>query len=125
MQRQRASRLTLSGGRHRRYPLTWLPPFDTNKDDVRPDIEVCRRAQRTDGARGVQITRGNVLMNDQMDYLVGTPGCTASCARMEDQSMTTMEPRGRRDIVPTGEVRAAITGRFTSSAEPQTRLFWA
>ena len=26
------------------------------------------------------------------------------------------------DIEPTGEVRAAIAPRFTSSAEPQTRL---
>ena len=67
-----ASRLTLSEGRHRRYPLTWSPPFDTSKDDVRADVEVCRPAQRTDGARGVQITRGNVLMGDQMDFLVGT-----------------------------------------------------
>ena len=28
------------------------------------------------------------------------------------------------DIEPTGEVRAAIAPRFTSSAEPQTRLLW-
>ena len=28
------------------------------------------------------------------------------------------------DIVPEGEVRAAIALRFTSSTEPQTRLFW-
>jgi hypothetical protein len=34
---------------------------------------VCRRTQRTDCARGVQITRGNALMDDQMDFLVGTP----------------------------------------------------
>lgn len=29
------------------------------------------------------------------------------------------------DIVPTAEVRAAISLRLASSAEPQTRLFWA
>ena len=46
-------------------------------------------------------------------------------AHVEDQPMTTIERRGQRDIVPTGEVRAAISWRFTSSAEPQTRLFWA
>ena len=28
------------------------------------------------------------------------------------------------DIVPKGEVCAAISPRFTSSTEPQTRLFW-
>jgi hypothetical protein len=28
-------------------------------------------------------------------------------------------------IEPTGEVRAAIAPRVMSSAEPQTRLFWA
>jgi len=27
-------------------------------------------------------------------------------------------------LVPKGEVRAAIALRFTSCAEPQTRLFW-
>jgi len=37
---------------------------------------------------------------------------------------TTIEPEPQADIVPTGEVRAAISSRFTSSAEPQTRLFW-
>jgi len=37
--------------------------------------------------------------------------------------MTTIQRRGQRDIVPIGEVRAAIAGRFTPSAEPQTRLF--
>ena len=39
-------------------------------DDVRADLEVSRRAQRTDGVRGVQITQGNVLMGDQMDFLL-------------------------------------------------------
>ena len=41
------------------------------KDDVRAD-GICRPAQRTDGARSVQIAQGNVLMGDQMDFLVGT-----------------------------------------------------
>jgi hypothetical protein len=41
------------------------------KDDARAD-EICRRVQRTNGARGVQIAWGNVLMGDQMDFLVGT-----------------------------------------------------
>jgi len=45
-------------------------------------------------------------------------------ALVEDQPMTTIERRAQRDIVPTGEVRAAVAWRFTSSAEPQTRLFW-
>jgi len=38
--------------------------------------------------------------------------------------MMTIERRGPRDIVPMDEVRGAISYRFTSSAEPQTRLFW-
>ena len=42
----------------------------------------------------------------------------------EDQPMTTIERRGPRDIVPTDEVRPALAWRFTSSAEPQMRLFW-
>ena len=63
-----------SEGRHRPYPLTWSPPFDTSKKNVRADVEVCRPAQRTDGARGVQITRGMCLIGDQMDFLVGTGG---------------------------------------------------
>jgi hypothetical protein len=29
-----------------------------------------------------------------------------------------------RPVVPTAEVRAALSLRFTSSADPQTRLFW-
>ena len=37
---------------------------------------------------------------------------------------TTIEQEPQPDIVPTGEVRAAISPRFTSSTEPQTRLFW-
>jgi hypothetical protein len=45
--------------------------FDTNQEDVRVDIEVCRRAQRTDRARGVQITRGNALIGDAMDFSWG------------------------------------------------------
>jgi hypothetical protein len=38
--------------------------------------------------------------------------------------MTTIDRGPRRDIVPNGEVRAATSMQFTSSAEPQTRLFW-
>jgi hypothetical protein len=38
--------------------------------------------------------------------------------------MTTIERRGPRDIVPMGDVRAAIPWRFAPSADPQTRLFW-
>jgi hypothetical protein len=38
--------------------------------------------------------------------------------------MTTIDRGPRRDIVSNGEVRAAITWRSTSPAEPQTRLFW-
>ena len=38
--------------------------------------------------------------------------------------MTTIERGPRRDIVPDGEVRAAITSGFMPSVEPQTRLFW-
>jgi hypothetical protein len=66
--------MTLSEGRHRRYPLTWSPPFDTSKESLRADVEVCGPAQQTDGAPGVQITRGNVLIGDQMAFLVGTGG---------------------------------------------------
>ena len=39
--------------------------------------------------------------------------------------MTTIERGPRRDIVPNGNLRAAIAWRSPSSAEPQTRLFWA
>lgn len=38
--------------------------------------------------------------------------------------MTTIKRGPRRDIVPNGEVCAAIAWPFTPSAEPQTRLFW-
>jgi len=54
------------------------------------------------------------------------PGCTEPFHRWrrEDQQMTTIKRRPRRDIVPNGDVRAALDRRFSSSAEPQTRLFW-
>jgi hypothetical protein len=38
--------------------------------------------------------------------------------------LMTIEREPQPDVVPTGEVRAAISLRFTSSTEPQTRLFW-
>jgi hypothetical protein len=38
--------------------------------------------------------------------------------------MTTIERGPQRDIVSTGDLRAAIAWRSLSSAEPQTRLFW-
>ena len=38
--------------------------------------------------------------------------------------MTDNLTRPQPDIVPTEEVRAEISPRFTSSTEPQTRLFW-
>jgi hypothetical protein len=38
--------------------------------------------------------------------------------------MTTIERGPPLDIVLNGEVCAAISTRFPSSAEPQTRLFW-
>jgi hypothetical protein len=38
--------------------------------------------------------------------------------------MTTIERLGNRDIIPTGEVRAAIGWPVPSSDSPQTRLFW-
>lgn len=37
---------------------------------------------------------------------------------------TTIEREPQPDIVPTGEIRAAISPQFTSSPGPQTRLFW-
>ena len=43
---------------------------------------------------------------------------------VEEQPMTTINRGPRRDIVPNGEVCAAITQGSSSSAEPQTRLFW-
>lgn len=38
--------------------------------------------------------------------------------------MTTIKRGGPRDIVPTSDVCPALAWRITSSAEPQTRLFW-
>jgi hypothetical protein len=38
--------------------------------------------------------------------------------------MMTIDRGRRRDLAPNGEVRATITERSLSSAEPQTRLFW-
>ena len=38
--------------------------------------------------------------------------------------MTTIDRGPQRDSLPNGEVCAALDWRFTSSAEPQTRLFW-
>jgi len=50
---------------------------------VRADVEVCRPAQRTDGA-AVGRSRGeNVLMGDQMDFLVGTARLTDFSALYE------------------------------------------
>lgn len=43
---------------------------------------------------------------------------------LEDQPMDDNRAGPQPDIEPTGEVRAAISLRFTSPAEPQTRLFW-
>ena len=48
--------------------------------------------------------------------------CTRN--RVEDQPMTTIWRARHTDIVPNVEVRSAIASRCTSSAEPQTRLFW-
>jgi hypothetical protein len=44
--------------------------------------------------------------------------------RAEAELMTTIERRLCQDIVLNGDVRLAIAWAFTSSAEPQTRLFW-
>ena len=44
--------------------------------------------------------------------------------RVEDQPMTTIEPLGNRDIIPTVGVRTAIGWPSQSSDAPQTRLFW-
>lgn len=38
--------------------------------------------------------------------------------------MMTIKRRLRRDIVPNGDLCAALDRRFSSSAEPRTRLFW-
>ena len=62
----------LASDRPPSLPTHLVASLDTSKDDVRADVAVCRRAQRTDGGRGVQITRANVLMGDQMDFLIGT-----------------------------------------------------
>jgi hypothetical protein len=43
---------------------------------------------------------------------------------VEDQPMTTITRGPRRDIVLNDEVCAVTEWQFTSSAEPQTRLFW-
>ena len=67
------------------------------KKNVGTDVdEVCRPAQRTDNARGVQITRGNAPMGDQMDFLVGTasPIPTRSgsrCCRRASRPLTARE----------------------------------
>ena len=49
---------------------------------------------------------------------------TLDHAPWREPPMTTIDREPRRDIVPNGEVRAAITSEFASPAEPQTRLFW-
>jgi hypothetical protein len=53
--------------------------FDACKDDVRADVEICRRTRRTDGARGVQIAErrpdglsGRDNVNAQVDDLITT-----------------------------------------------------
>ena len=57
---------------------------------------------------------------------IARPGCNAPFVRrVEDQPMMTIQRRARRDMVPTDEVCTAFAGPSTSSAEPQTRLFWA
>jgi len=43
---------------------------------------------------------------------------------VEDQATTRIWRARQPDIVPKVEIRSAIASRFTSSAEPQTRLFW-
>jgi hypothetical protein len=85
--------------RHRRYPLTWSAPFDTSKENLRPDVAVCRPAQRTDGARGVQIAQGNVLIGDQMDSLVGT---TWSSSRWRPDNEFETEKAEFADTTPLG-----------------------
>jgi hypothetical protein len=71
------------------------------------------------------LARAPAMLTRGTETRIARPGCTEShVARVEDQPMTTIEQRGQRDIVPTCEVRAAISWRFMSSAEPQTRLFW-
>jgi cyclic beta-1,2-glucan synthetase len=91
-------------------PAHLIASFDTSKDDVRADVEVCRRAQRTDGARRVKITRGNVLMGDQLDFLVGTAGRRLA-KRLKDNGRVLLEAyqgveravREERAITPADE----------------------
>jgi hypothetical protein len=52
-----------------------------------------------------------------MDYLLISRA-------LEDESMDDNRARSNRPLVPTAEVRAARSLRFTSSADSQTRLFW-
>lgn len=42
----------------------------------------------------------------------------------KDEPMADNRDTSNRTFVPTAEVRAARSLRFTSSADPQTRLFW-
>ena len=43
---------------------------------------------------------------------------------VDEESMDDNPDSSNRTFVPTAEVRAALSLRFTSSADPQTRLFW-
>ena len=43
---------------------------------------------------------------------------------VEDEPMDDNRDRRNRPLVPTAKVRAAPSLRFTSSADPQTRLYW-
>jgi hypothetical protein len=43
---------------------------------------------------------------------------------VEEEPMDDNRDRSKRPLVPTAEVRAAPSLPFTSSADPQTRLFW-
>jgi hypothetical protein len=52
-----------------------------------------------------------------MDYIVVSRA-------VKDQSMGDNRARRNRPRVPTVEVRATRSLRFTSPADPQTRLFW-
>jgi hypothetical protein len=42
----------------------------------------------------------------------------------EDEPMDDNRHTSNRPLVPIGEIRATLSLRFTSSADPQTRLFW-
>ena len=66
------------------------------------------------------------MLNGGTETGIDRPGCTQTLyhASWRISRPTTIEPEPQADIVPTGEVRAAISSRFTSSTEPQTRLFW-